>query len=32
VNTQIAAYDNVAKPDNGANWQIRVQADFMFPK
>jgi len=32
VNTQIGAYYNVAKPDYGANWQVRVQAQFMFPK
>ena len=32
VNTQLSAYYNVVKPDNGANWQIRVQAQFMFPK
>lgn len=32
VNTQIAAYYNVARPDNAANWQVRVQAQFMFPK
>jgi len=32
VNTQISAYYNVAKPDFGANWQIRAQVQFMFPK
>jgi hypothetical protein len=32
VNTQVAAYYNVAKPDNAANWQIRAQAQLMFPK
>jgi len=32
VNTQISAYYNVAKPDFGSNWQIRAQAQFMFPK
>lgn len=32
VNTQISAYYNVVKPDNGANWQIRAQVQFMFPK
>lgn len=32
VNTQLSAYYNVVRPDNGANWQIRVQAQFMFPK
>jgi hypothetical protein len=32
VNTQVSAYYNVAKPDFGANWQIRAQVQFMFPK
>jgi hypothetical protein len=32
VNMQVAAYYNVVKPDDGANWQIRAQAQFMFPK
>jgi len=32
VNTQLSAYYNVVKPDNGPNWQIRLQAQFMFPK
>jgi hypothetical protein len=32
VNTQISAYYNVVKPDFGANWQIRAQVQFMFPK
>jgi len=32
VNTQIGAYYNVVHPDNGANWQMRVQVQFMFPK
>jgi hypothetical protein len=32
VNTQIQAYYNVAKPDFGANWEIRAQVQFMFPK
>jgi hypothetical protein len=32
VNTQVAAYYNVAKPDFGPNWQIRAQVQFMFPK
>jgi hypothetical protein len=32
VNTQLSAYYNVAKPDFGANWQIRAQVQFMFPK
>ncbi len=32
VNTQLSAYYNVAKPDFGPNWQIRAQAQLMFPK
>jgi len=32
VNTSIAAYYNVVKPDFGANWQIRAQVQLMFPK
>jgi hypothetical protein len=32
VNTQVQAFYNVAKPDFGSNWEIRVQAQFMFPK
>jgi hypothetical protein len=32
VNTQLSAYYNVVKPDYGANWQIRAQVQFMFPK
>jgi len=32
VNTQIGAYYNVVHPDNGANWQLRAQVQFMFPK
>jgi hypothetical protein len=32
VNTQLGAYYNVIKPDNGANWQLRAQVQFLFPK
>jgi hypothetical protein len=32
VNTQLSAYNNVVTPDNGADWQIRVQVQLMFPK
>jgi len=32
VNMQIGAYYNVVKPDNGPNWQLRAQVQFMFPK
>ena len=32
VNTSLQAYYNVVTPDNGADWQIRFQVQFMFPK
>lgn len=33
VNTQLSAYYNVVTPDNGgADWQMRVQVQLMFPK
>jgi hypothetical protein len=32
VNTTLQAYYNVVHPDNGANWQLRAQVQFMFPK
>jgi len=32
VNTQVAAYYNVVRPDYQANWQICAQVQFMFPK
>jgi hypothetical protein len=32
VNTQLGAYYNVVKPDYAANWQLRLQVQFMFPK
>jgi len=32
VNTQISAYYNAVRPDFGANWTLRLQAQFMFPK
>jgi hypothetical protein len=32
VNTQLGAYYNVVHPDEGANWQVRFQMQFMFPK
>jgi hypothetical protein len=32
VNTQLSAYYNVVAPDDAANWQIRAQVQFMFPK
>jgi hypothetical protein len=32
LNLQLSAYDNVVKPDNGADWQLRFQVQFLFPK
>jgi hypothetical protein len=32
VNLQLQAFDNVVKPDNGADWQLRFQVQFLFPK
>ena len=32
VNSQLGAYGNVVKPDNGPDWQLRFQVQFMFPK
>jgi hypothetical protein len=32
VNAQLGGYYNVVHPDNGANWQLRAQVQFMFPK
>jgi len=32
LNSQLAAYYNVVTPQFGPNWQIRAQAQFMFPK
>ena len=32
VNGQISAYYNSEKPDNGADWQLRAQLQFLFPK
>jgi len=32
VNLQAAAYYNVARPDNAASWQLRLQVQFLFPK
>jgi len=33
VNLQLSAYYNVEKPDNfGADWQLRFQFQFLFPK
>jgi hypothetical protein len=32
VNGQISAYYNVEKPEFGADWQLRLQLQFLFPK
>ena len=32
LNAQLAAYDNVVTPHGGADWQIRFQIQFLFPK
>jgi hypothetical protein len=32
VNFQLQAYYNVVTPDNGADWQLRLQVQFLFPK
>jgi hypothetical protein len=32
VNMQLGAYYNVISPDDGPDWQIRTQIQFMFPK
>ena len=32
VNGQVSAYYNVEKPRFGADWQLRLQLQFLFPK
>jgi hypothetical protein len=32
VNGQVSAYYNVETPDSGADWQLRAQLQFLFPK
>jgi hypothetical protein len=32
VNTQIQAFYNVVTPDDGPDWTLRLQVQFMFPK
>jgi len=32
INAQVQAFYNVAKPDNGADWTLRLQLQFLFPK
>jgi len=32
VNAQLSAYYNVITPDNGPDWQLRLQVQLLFPK
>ena len=32
VNGQVSAYYNVEKPEFGADWQVRLQLQFLYPK
>jgi hypothetical protein len=32
INAQLALYYNVVRPENGADWQLRFQVQFLFPK
>ena len=32
MNAQVHAYYNVEKPQFGADWTLRVQLQFLFPK
>jgi hypothetical protein len=32
LNAQVSAYYNVKKPDFGADWQLRLQLQMLFPK
>ena len=32
LNLQLQAFYNVEKPDNAADWQLRFQVQFLFPK
>ena len=32
MNAQAQAFYNVEKPDNAADWTLRVQLQFLFPK
>lgn len=32
VNAQVSAYKNVESPELGADWQFRLQFQFLFPK
>jgi hypothetical protein len=32
MNAQVQAFYNVEKPENGADWTLRLQLQFLFPK
>jgi hypothetical protein len=32
INTQLQGFYNAARPDFAANWQLRAQVQFLFPK
>jgi hypothetical protein len=32
LNAQLAAFYNVERPDNGPDWTLRFQVQFLFPK
>ena len=32
VNVQGSAYYNVVRPDNAAEWQLRLQVQLLFPR
>ncbi|MGW8281984.1 MAG: neuromedin U, partial [Gemmatimonadota bacterium] len=32
LNLQVGAYGYAVKPDVGPDWQLRLQAQFLFPK
>ena len=32
VNAQASAYYNVVRPDNAAEWQLRIQIQLLFPR
>ena len=32
INASVQAFDNVEKPEFGADWTLRLQVQFLFPK
>jgi hypothetical protein len=32
INAKVAAFHNIESPRNGADWQLQVQVQFLFPK